>query len=443
MTKRYLYFFLISCFLFVGCGGKKIKIDPNDPFLKAKNDFIDRFGFFITNEEKKKGYPDLPEPIGSFNKIVTLAELDKFTQHFLKIRDFDPRTPQNEFEELINKRVDDIRSEIFASDIDIPGTIFSKNRGLRGELAQVYLLYGMPHRKDKLVETNAHVELIVWYYFDVKNKPIFKFLFYQDGGRFRLFKKHIPMPSLEGLVDPLTSPLKDISNRMANTSEELYEIWQELEREDPEWIFRSALLQFSYYDDVNIHDSLKAPEPVSITALRFKPVILGQPGDLTGRTFINNRFNSFIPAKFRISGNDRPSFFLSTAYSDIDWEIKDGKAQLSLSVRISFQNKKTHDIKEFVVVINTSKTVKEVEEKVKGLEVQSQSNGIVTAEILKVTMEIPLDNVQNFASTAKSGTTLKDLILSLEPGEYMVNTDLWHPVTKKSASGMRKEIIIK
>ena len=57
-------------------------------------------------------------------------------------------------------------------------------------------------------------------------------------------------------------------------------------------------------------------------------------------------------------------------------------------------------------------------------------------------MEILLDDILNFAQIAKPQQTLGQLIDNLEPGHYIINVDLRHAVTKKSAGGWREEIII-
>ena len=132
-----------------GCAGKRINIDPSNPVYKPKSDFELNYGFFITPDEMKEGYtpekyPTLKESIKSFNEIDTLEEFSKFEKHFWEIRDFDPRTPQNEFKELIDGRIQDIRNEIFRTDSDIPGTFFGPNGGLKGDMARAYLLRGRP-----------------------------------------------------------------------------------------------------------------------------------------------------------------------------------------------------------------------------------------------------------------------------------------------------------
>ena len=271
---------------------------------------------------------------------------------------------------------------------------------------------------------------------------IFRFLFYDNYGLWRLFKNYAPALRYEDLFNPLISPLRQISNRMATTIEELIEIWQELERDDVGWIFRNALFEFSSYTDWVIEGgnnkdkfgALDPPEPAALTAKRFKPIILGQPGDLTGREFLSSSYDSFIPAKLDIIHKGRPSFALYVDYKDVDWEVKKETAETILDIRISFQHKANKKIEEFAVRLPIQKPLEEVERKRKGVLV----NGVLT----RVVIEIRLDDVPNFARTDKPEHTLRQLIDNLELGDYVVNADLRHAVTKKYNT-WHEEIIIK
>ena len=98
-----------------------------------------------------------------------------------------------------------------------------------------------------------------------------------------------------------------------------------------------------------------------------------------------------------------------------------------MDLRISFQNKTIKNIKEFSVRLLNVKSRQEVEIK--------KRNSVI--------MSIPLDGIQNFARPEKPQETLRQLVDSLEPGTYIVNVDLRHPVTKKSAGGWREEITVK
>ena len=416
-----------------GCGGKVINLNPasGDLIYKQKSDFLRKYFYFVTPAERE-----------GFVALATVQDFDKFVNDFWKRRDTDPLTPENEFKDIVDSRLKDIENEIFATDSDILGTRFRND--LRSDLAHVYLLYGMPHYKAKLSEGKTYVDLMVWYYFDAQGKPLFRFLFYQKYGDVRLFRNHMPVLIESMLFDPLISPLKEIANWFGiSTSEELYQIWQELELKDIGWAFRSALFEFSYYPDIvmeggsdKIFGALDPPEPAALTAEKFEPVITGQPEDVADRQFINSQFNSFIPAEFNITGSDRPSFSIVVGYASVDWEIKNENAETAWDLRMSFQNKQDKNVKEFLVRLTIVKPHEEVESKRKGVSV---ANGLIAP----VVMDISLDGIQDFTRKEPRATLREFIDKELKPGIYILNVDLRHAVTKKSVGGWREEIVIK
>lgn len=425
MTKKFFPVILLGSILLGGCLPNRVTLEPKkgDPIYNQKNEFLDNYFRFVTPAE----YPE-------FIALSTADDFRKFEENFWKKRDTNPLTPENEFKQLIDSRIADIKNEILANQ----GILFRAAGGLKGEMAQVYLLYGHPNCSDcirKLPEGRTHAALIVWYYFDSHNKPLFRYLFYEKFGKTILFKNYTPVLSEDTLFNPIMSPLSYISNGIVISPQDVYEIWLELEFNDPDWAFRGALLEFSFYTDVRIDEALDPPEPASLVMARFKPVMTGQPDDLSGKKFFNNRFFSFIPAELNISKENRPSFSLSVGFANIDWEIKEDKTELSLNLRISFQNKKTGDIKEFAARLFKEFPVQEIEEKIK--------DGPVNGKAVPIKMSILLDGVRNFASSAKPGSTLRQLINELEPGEYVVNVDLRHSVTKKYSGGWREEMVIR
>jgi len=425
---------VVSVSVFMGgCAGKGINIDPGNPVYKPKSEFELNYGFFITRDERK-----------IFDEIVMLEEFGKFEKHFWEIRDTDPNTPENEFKELIDGRLQDIKNEIFGTDFDIPGTRFDINGGLKGDLARVYLLWGAPDpgNKERLPEGTYHTELMVWYYFDATGRPLFRFLFYQSfEGRMRLFRDHLPLLSWDYLFDPLSSPLRVISNRPAITSsEELANVWYELERDDPQWIFRSALFEFSPYTDwvmeggnnKNRFGALDPPEPASLTAEKFKPTILGQPNIPEGTELFESGYHSFLPAYLRTSASpDNPTFLMLTILrKNLDWVKQENEAKpyaTNLNIRISFQNKKTRKLTEFVSYFRFELSQAEFDKR--------DDKG----ELFGVSVISPL-TLQYFDGE-KLGPTLGEMMKQLEPGEYVVNIYLQHTITKKY-NPWREEIVI-
>ncbi|MDP3792342.1 MAG: GWxTD domain-containing protein [bacterium] len=419
-----------------GCAGKRINIEPRpgDPIYQQKKEFLDRYVHFITPAEEE-----------GFKLLNTTDSFDRFVEEFWKKRDTNPLTPENEYKELIDSRISDIENEIFATDLDIPGTRFSLARGLRGDMARIYLYYGRPHYKEKMSEGRNHGDLMVWYYFDTQVRPLFRFLFYEKYGVINLFKNHIPIINFDYLFDPLGSPLKELSNGPAPNRNDLIELWSELEFKDPQWIFRGAMLEFSSYSDVvieggngkNKFGALDPPEPAAITAARFKPTIIGQPENLSNREFVNSGFNSFIPAIFRIrvNTNTSPYTYMIVKYGDLDWEIKgDKEAESLLLLRISFQNKDSKEIKEFLSGIRLVSNKDNLDK-----------NNVTAKEFIEKNKEnffpVMLSRLSNQIKSPQG--TLADLLKGLEVGTYVVNVELYHQVTKKSAGGWREEIVVK
>lgn len=432
--NKFVSALILSSLLVSGCADKKIHLDPNVPVQKAKSEFIDRYGFFVTKSEMKIGYLDLVEPIASFEKISTLEELDKFSANFKKIRDTDPRTPENEFVNLNDSRIQDIKNEILSSDFDLFGTRFDNNGGLRGDMAHVYLMYGMPSYKEKLTEGNYISDLMVWYYIDYSGKPLFRFLFYKQGGygRIKLFRNYFPLLRFEDLFDPLTSPLKEVSKRMAISPDDLFEVWSELEIKDSGWLFRAALFEFSYYSDVVIEGgnknrlgALDPPEPAAITAQRFKPLVLGQPEITDKGKFSMNGYHSFIPAYLRVKDDSKNITFLmlTISFKNLDWEKQqDDKYITELSLRISFQNKDTLKSTEFF-----TKFKKEISQK------EFDSRDSLSLVVFPVKIK--------HWDGEKLTLTLGEMIKKMEPGNYIINIHLQNIYTKKY-NAWREEVVI-
>lgn len=445
MTSRCFLVAVVSVSVFlVGCAGNlRVKIDPSNPVYQPKKDFEANYNFFITPDERKVGYtvemfPALPEPIRSFDRINTLDEFRRFEKHFWDIRDTDPNTPQNEYKELIDSRFQDIKNEIFALDSDIPGTRFGANGGLKGDLARVYLLWGAPppHYKAKLPEGRSLTALMAWYYPDYQGKHLMRFLFYETSGKLQLFKDQF-VGTFEELLNPSFSPLRKLSNRpVVSTVEEMWEIWQELEFNDPEWIFRRPMFEFSDYTHMDkdtrwtIDKALQPPEPAALTARRFKPTILGQPTTPEGTKMFKSGYHSFMPAYIRSNvACDNPTFLMTIILNkNIDWEKTDEGYAAHFNLRISFQNKKTRRLTEFSTWLKRNLTESEFEKRDE------------SGDLLGSTVVLPV-NYPNFEGEKPTSVTLGDLLKQLESGDYIVNIYLQHTSTKKYNS-WREEIVI-
>lgn len=427
MARNLFFVVLISCCMSLGgCFSlKSVSVDPrsSDPLYKQKSEFLNRYFFFVTEAESKE-----------FIALATPESFDKFTEEFWKKRDINPLTPENEFKDIIDQRIRDIENEVLALD----GVLFKAHGGLRGEVAHVYLFYGRPNCPDcirKLSEGRYHTDLMVWYYFDARDKPVFRFLFYNNFGVTKLFRNYVPVLSEQALFNTTASPLKEISNRIVTDVQDLYYLWEELDQEDQDWAFRGALFEFSYYSDVHIDDYLDAPEPAALTAARSKPAIIGQPEDLSERKFLYSSSNSFIPAQLEISKDGEPHFILLIGYSDVDWEINGETAEAVLDLRMSFQNKSTRAIEEFAARLSIKLPREQVENK--------RNGAVVGGKLVPIIMKIHIDGIENFVRPAEYRPNLRELVGFLEPGQYIVNVDLRHKVTKKYAGGWREEFTIK
>ena len=427
MRSRSLFGCLLLVVFFAGCAGKNIRLSTGDPIQKAKDEFFLRYGFFITKNEMEVGYPNLLEPIQSFKQIQTLSDLDRFVNYFWVLRDIDPLTENNEFKEIIDSRINDIENEIFAQDSDIPGTRFDVNGGLTGDLARVYLLQGPPNFKARLSDLLAGAnlpELIVWYYIDYQGRHLMRFLFYEKYNRFRVFK------SYGGGSFNISFALSEISQDTFLSDEELAEIWSELSLADTDWLFRTAMIEFSSFPDIIIEGgndkkigALDPPDPVGLLVL--KPRVLGQPEDTGARHFVYSQSNSFIPAYFRISKNletGRPLFSMVLGFSNLDWESKNDVAESELELRISVQNVTTKKMKEFFARLAISMPMAE-------LKIRFGEHFFVN-----------LNNQNNMLAGAKT-ETLGQIFSVLDPGYYVANIYLKNTITKKY-NAWREEIVI-
>jgi len=428
--------------LLSGCAEKRINFEPkpNNPIYQEKKEFYDDYFRLVTEDEKRYGYPDLSEPIRPFGEIDNSDEFSRFKENFWNIRDTDPYTSQNEFKELIDSRIRDIKNDIFATDLNIPGTYFSTDGGLRGDLAHVYLLWGKPHLKEKIPESQIvfRSELMVWYYF-FDNKVLARFLFYNNYGRTRLFKEHTLVLNFEILTDPISSPLISISSKMTPTREELIDIWYDLERNDPEGLFRSALFEFSDYINLDkgtrwtIDTALKAPEPVAMVAERFKPTILGQPDIPEGTELFESGYSSFLPAYVRTNvGPDNPTFLMVVILrKNVDWVKQNNQGKIyaaNLNFRISFQNKKTLRLTEFMSYYKFELSQKEFDKR--------DDKGNLIGNVVAFPLAMSYFDGENL------GPTLREMMKQLESGEYVVNMYLQHTLTMKY-NALREEIVIK
>jgi len=423
---------VLALFLVGGCAHGGVKpvtqpVKPVDPVVKAKQEFSERYGRLITKREKVAYYQELLGVTDKENKIFeglkTVEDVGKFSEVFWKVRDTDPNTPENEEKDRIDKNISDIEHEIFA-----PQTLFSRNGGLKGDLAHVYLLYGAPHYEEKLLENRYHVEMMVWYYIDQEGKPLFRFLFYGKYGSYKLFKNHLRVLDFNFLFDPSMSPLKELSVEILPTDQDLYDLWTSLIYNESANAFVAALIQFSYYSDVMIEGgdgkdrlgALDPPEPAALTAERYKPRILGEPGDLSGREILSGKYYSFIPAYVRLTktSDGSPSLALIILYKNIDWEIKGGKAECKIILNINILNKNTSKSVQFSTVLT--------------VELTDAGDAKKTASAF-----ILVDKV-NGANGHGLSMKFRDFARELPAGDYIMDIDFFDTRTMKQAIAIQE-----
>jgi len=433
MKKLIVVFALL---LVGGCAHSGVKlatqpVKPIDPVIQAKQDFFERYHFFITRigtvsyYQESLGVTDKENKI--FEGLKTIEEVNKFTEVFWKARDTDPNTPENEFKMLIDSRIENIKKEIFARDLSTPGLRFEGNGGLSSDLARVYLLHGEPHYKEVLLQNQFHVDLMVWYYFDLDGKPLFRFLFYNKYGLYRLFKDYGVTIDIDYLVDPSFSPLREISINISPTAQDLYDLWESLAYREPSQAFVAALLEFSYYSDVVIEGgdgnkrfgALDPIEPAVLTAEKYKPRILGEPEDLSGKEMLFGKYLSFIPAHFRLTKavDGNPSLALIVLYQHLDWEIKDGKAESKLALNINVFSKETAESQQFSSILNIT------------LANADDARAFKNVFIL----------VDSFNGATSYGLTkFRDFAKKLSPGDYIIDMDLLDLRTMKSGINIKE-----
>ena len=407
-----LNFFGLSVILLtvLNCGGAH----PNSggtltPAVQAQKDFLENYQFLVTKSEKQE-----------LNKCQSVEDVQKFTENFWQIRDSDPNTPENECKQLIDGRIDEIKNEILLRNVNTFGVSFSHNGGLNGEMARVYLLYGMPDYMLRLPSGRTYSEMMVWMYGDEKGHVLFRFLFYRKYGKFSLFKNHGPF---------IGEALKEISNSNPLAPQYIQMVWNELSMNDIDGNFRAALIQFSYYSDITIDKALKPPDPAKtendqkVYNRKFKqqadsilPKRADNPQTQTANKIVFSKFNSSIPGYFNIgvAGEHKIAFYLILRFCDLDWEIVNDSAECALSLEIDFKNRQT---KESIMFLSSNRLSVPKEQ------AQSQDKFVLFSNTILLTKKS-----SDLTETAEEMINKK-----LPNGNYTVRTFLINSITQKYA----------
>jgi len=398
-----------------GCdGGKKIK-DVRGSLKSYREKMFERNMRFM-DSAGHKGEKKI------FEQCDSIEAIDRFFAQFWgPVRDPDKSTSNNEYKDLVDGRILDIENEVFFSDSNIPGTSFAANGGLKGDMAHVYLLRGAPHYTAKLHNTNLLSDMIAWVYFDPSQRPLFVFIFYNKGTSFRVFRSHIVMETPEALMDVL----REVARVYPSRPEDYTALYQELIRNDTEYIFQYGLRQFSYDSEIRIDKVLEAPTPEMITAKALQPRIIGVPVLSENTKLIFSRYNAVIPGFLTMNRYPDGSYKtrLTLGFSDIDWEKKDGAGKdgkvkevygSRFEVTLIFRNEKTRDKKEYNFTMTLT----------------------IDPEIYDANRarywSIDLDDITNKSSSKDGGVSIPNILKDLTPGDYEVKLKLLDLRTLKS-----------
>lgn len=284
-------------------------------------------------------------------KITALKkQVEPLIDKFWLDRDTDPTTPENEFKNEIDERIEDIANERLFSTPGTTGLLFHSNGGFRGDMANVYLLHGEPDAMD-VIEGHSFVPLMLWIYVNPENGNIlYAFLFYQKKGlgSFGLFSQYSHQ------MDQCGALYEVAANRMYNYTgggmqacpEDLYQVYNDIYRSSGKggiidgYIFAWALFNFSQ-DGSNLQgEALSPPKQASEIAKQSNARVVGEAPKLVGTAGTDyilascESCNSMIPGELQLG----KEFALSVRRSDIDWRVVGEKAEVELKVRVVIES---------------------------------------------------------------------------------------------------------
>src|SRR3989338_8717214 len=239
MKKTALIPIILSLAL-AGCA-KSATMKYAEPESRAlcEENFYERYHVLVTNDEKNE-----------LQKIKTISDCEIFINSFWDKRDINPLTPENEFKDEMEKRLQFIQEEMLFQNVDTPGVRFENNGGLWGDLAKVYMLHGTPDYMEVLQNGRSFVDLMIWVYLDESGqRHKFRFLFYHKNGiaSFVLFRP---------LFD-ITLGLQEISKNSPFIN--LFQVYDEIEQRMG-YIFLLSLVYFSDDLSLNLDETLDPPK---------------------------------------------------------------------------------------------------------------------------------------------------------------------------------------
>lgn len=385
----------------VGCDGQKIKDVPG-PLKDHREKIKLHYGHFFDSE----GYKGEKKIL---DRCSSVDAIDRFVEVFWSVRDPDITTLENENKLLVDKRIREIEQDILFRDKDVPGTRFSSNGGLRGDMAHVYMFRGDAAYKIKTTRTTRLADLMAWIYFDENGFPVYVFLFYDKGSGYQLFRNYQNFDGIESLMNTLRELAK-----MFPTSEDDYtQLYQELIDNDPEYIFRFAINKFSYYTDIKLDKVLSPPTPESMTARAIQPKILGVPNIPKNVKMVMSEYFSKITGYSLLTRNSNGEYNLklTIAITGVDWEDSSGSLRSGFDLSISVTNEKTREKKYFATGLNLS---------------------LPADKYSKIYFTINPNEIKNRVIGMEG--TLPDLFKTLPPGDYEVKINLLNQTTLKSGT---------
>lgn len=326
-SKIFAVILLVLLPLMFGCASNrkpKVIVDqPNNIPADIPSQFVDRYERFINGKERRE-----------FEKLSTDEQRQDFIDKFWAERDTDPSTPENEYKQKIDDRIDDIANERFFGSSGVTGLLFRTNGGFQGNMAKVYLLQGEPDAMD-IIEGSSFVPMMLWVYVNSENGSIlYAFLFYQKGGSgsYRiLFQDFYQMDPCGAIYEIATTRLYNYANGGGQACpDDLYQIYNEIYRSSGKGgvldgnIFAWALFNFSQDGSPSLQGmALDPPKPASQIAKQSKARVTGEASKLTGTAGTDyilascDKCNSLIPAELNLG----KEFVLLIKRSDIDWRV--------------------------------------------------------------------------------------------------------------------------
>lgn len=337
MKKTALIPIILSLAL-AGCA-KSATMKYAEPEARAlcEENFYERYHVLVTNDEKNE-----------LQKIKTISDCEIFINSFWDKRDINPLTPENEFKDEMEKRLQFIQEEMLFQNVDTPGVRFENNGGLWGDLAKVYMLHGTPDYMEVLQNGRSFVDLMIWVYLDESGqRHKFRFLFYHKNGiaSFVLFRP---------LFD-ITLGLQEISKNSPFIN--LFQVYDEIEQRMG-YIFLLSLVYFSDDLSLNLDETLDPPKTASEIIKNEAPTIQGETPQQGEEIVYKNEFNATIPAELsHKSTEDSLVIKITVKLENLDWKISNGELTAEIYARAIVQdgNETMLEEKTFYVISSKEK----------------------------------------------------------------------------------------